>query len=150
MKRIAVVEDEVYMREELCNMLQKDGYLVEAITEFEDAARLLAALRPDLVILDLNLPEISGFQICQELKNKTAIPILVLTSRDQVKDELQAFQLGADEYLTKPCRKDRLLITPLWCFPKIRENCWLLSWQVVMHWLQRSSFAWHCGELRNT
>ena len=109
MKRIAVVEDEVYMREELCNMLQKDGYLVETITEFEDAARLLAALRPDLVILDLNLPEISGFQICQELKNKTAILVLVLTSRDQVKDELQAFQLGADEYLTKPCRKDRLL-----------------------------------------
>ena len=109
MKRIAVVEDEVYMREELCNMLQKDGYLAEAITEFEDAARLLAALRPDLVILDLNLPEISGFQICQELKNKTAIPVLVLTSIDQVKDELQAFHLGADEYLTKPCRKDRLL-----------------------------------------
>ena len=109
MKRIAVVEDEVYMREELCNMLQKDGYLAEAITEFEDAARLLAALRPDLVILDLNLPEISGFQICQELKNKTAIPVLVLTFRDQVKDELQAFHLGADEYLTKPCRKDRLL-----------------------------------------
>lgn len=109
MKRIAVVEDEVYMREELCDMLQKDGYLVEAITEFEDAARLLAALRPDLVILDLNLPEISGFQICQELKNKTSIPVLVLTSRDQVKDELQAFHLGADEYLTKPCRKDRLL-----------------------------------------
>ena len=70
MKRIAVVEDEVYMREELCNMLQKDGYLAEAITELEDAVRLLAALRPDLVILDLNLPEISGFQICQELKNK--------------------------------------------------------------------------------
>ena len=56
MKRIAVVEDEVYMREELCNMLQKDGYLAEAITELEDAVRLLAALRPDLVILDLNLP----------------------------------------------------------------------------------------------
>lgn len=109
MKRIAVVEDEVYMREELCNMLQKDGYLAEAITELEDAARLLAALRPDLVILDLNLPEISGFQICQELKNKTAIPVLILTSRDQVNDELQAFHLGADEYLTKPCRKDRLL-----------------------------------------
>lgn len=95
MKRIAVVEDEVYMREELCNMLQKDGYLAEAITEFEDAARLLAALRPDLVILDLNLPEISGFQICQELKNKTAIPVLVLTSRDQVKDELQGDAAGA-------------------------------------------------------
>ncbi|WP_204453167.1 response regulator transcription factor [Blautia faecis] len=109
MKRIAVVEDEVYIREELCYMLQRDGYLAEAITEFEDAARLLAALRPDLVILDLNLPEISGFQICQELKNKTSIPVLVLTSRDQIKDELQAFHLGADEYLTKPYRKERLL-----------------------------------------
>ena len=59
MKRIAVVEDEVYMREELCDMLQKDGYLVEAITEFEDAARLLAALRPDLVHLR---PELAGDQ----------------------------------------------------------------------------------------
>lgn len=109
MKKIAVVEDEIYMREELCNMLGKAGYIVEAVTEFEDAARYLAALRPDLVILDLNLPEISGFQICRELKQKAAIPVLVLTSRDQVKDELQAFRLGADEYLTKPCRKDRLL-----------------------------------------
>ena len=79
-KRIAVVEDEVYMQKELCDMLQKNGYLVEAITEFEDAARLLAVLRPDLVILDLNLPEISGFQICQELKNKTAIPVLIPVS----------------------------------------------------------------------
>lgn len=109
MKRIAVVEDEVYMREELCHMLQKNGYLVEAVTEFEEAASILAKSNPDLVILDLNLPEISGFQICQSLKNTTAIPVLILTSRDQVKDELEAFQLGADEYLTKPCRKDRLL-----------------------------------------
>lgn len=109
MKTIAVVEDEAYMREELCDILRKDGYLVEAVTEFEDAAARLTALRPDLVILDLNLPEISGFQICRALKERTAIPVLVLTSRDQVKDELQAFQLGADEYLTKPCGRDRLL-----------------------------------------
>ncbi len=109
MKRIAIVEDEVYMREELSDMLQKDGYQVEAITEFETAGSALAALQPDLVILDLNLPEISGFQICRDVKCKTAIPILILTSKDQVKDELQAFELGADEYLTKPCRKERLL-----------------------------------------
>lgn len=109
MKKIAVVEDELYMREEICSMLEKEGYLTEAVTEFEEAAEILKALAPDLVILDLNLPEISGFQICRELKSKTSIPVLVLTSRDQVKDELQAFQFGADEYLTKPCRKDRLL-----------------------------------------
>lgn len=109
MKKIAVVEDESYMREELCSMLRKEGYLVEEITAFEDVPQQLTALRPDLVILDLNLPAVSGFQICQALKQKTAIAVLVLTSRDQVRDELQAFQLGADEYLAKPCKKERLL-----------------------------------------
>nr|WP_288890848.1 response regulator transcription factor [uncultured Blautia sp.] len=109
MKRIAVVEDEVYMREELCSMLGKAGYSVLEITAFENAAEQLTAITPDLVILDLNLPEISGFQICRNLKQKTPIPVLVLTSRDQMADELHALRLGADEYLTKPCRKERLL-----------------------------------------
>lgn len=109
MKRIAVVEDEVYMREELCSMLGKAGYSILEITAFENAAEQLTAITPDLVILDLNLPEISGFQICRNLKQKTPIPVLVLTSRDQMADELHALRLGADEYLTKPCRKERLL-----------------------------------------
>lgn len=109
MKKIAVVEDEVYTREELCNMLEKAGYSALAVTAFENAAEQLTVLAPDLVILDLNLPEISGFQICRDLKQKTSIPVLVLTSRDQMSDELQALRLGADEYLTKPCRKERLL-----------------------------------------
>jgi len=109
MKTIAVVEDEMYMREELCCMLRNAGYEALEITAFETAAEQLIWMNPDLVILDLNLPEISGFRICRDLKQKTGIPVLVLTSRDQMSDELQALQLGADEYLTKPCRKERLL-----------------------------------------
>ncbi len=109
MKRVAVVEDEVFMREELTRMLEQAGYAAPVLTEFADAAQQLTALNPDLVILDLNLPGVSGFDICRALKQKTSIPVLVLTSRDQMKDELQAFHLGADEYLTKPCRKERLL-----------------------------------------
>lgn len=109
MKRIAVVEDEAYMREELCSMLEKAGYKALEMTAFEDAVEQLTALTPDLVVLDLNLPGVSGFQICQALKQRTAIPVLVLTSRDQIQDELQALELGADEYLTKPCRRERLL-----------------------------------------
>lgn len=109
MKKIAVVEDEEYMREELCSILQKAGFEPVAITAFEDSVEQLSALTPDLVILDLNLPGISGFQICRELKQKTSIPVLVLTSRDQMQDELQSLRLGADEFLTKPCRKERLL-----------------------------------------
>lgn len=109
MKRIAIVEDEALMREELTHMLQKAGYEVLEINTFSDTAEQLMALSPDLVILDINLPEISGFQICREVKQKSSIPVLVLTSRDQMKDELHALDLGADEYLTKPCRKERLL-----------------------------------------
>ncbi len=109
MKRIAVAEDEVLMREELSDILQKAGYQVDELHTFEDAAETLLALSPDLVLLDLNLPGTSGFQICREIKRKSSLPVLVLTSRDQLRDELHALDLGADEYLTKPCRKERLL-----------------------------------------
>lgn len=109
MKTIALVEDEVLMREELARMLEKAGYGITQIREFKDVAEQLLALSPDLVLLDLNLPGTEGFQICREIKRKSAIPVLVLTSRDQMRDELKALELGADEYLTKPCRKERLL-----------------------------------------
>lgn len=109
MKRIAVVEDERLMRQELADMLRRAGYRVDEINTFEDVAGQLLGLAPDLILLDLNLPGISGFQICREVKQKSAVPVLVLTSRDQLRDELHALDLGADEYLTKPCRKERLL-----------------------------------------
>ncbi len=109
MKCIALVEDEDFMREELCDILRKAGFETEEITDFKDVTDQLLRLSPDLVLLDLNLPEKSGFEICREIKRKSSIPILVLTSRDQIQDELHALDLGADEYLTKPCRKERLL-----------------------------------------
>jgi len=109
MKRIAIVEDEFLMREELSDMLRKAEYQVDEICVFEDVTGQLLELSPDLILLDLNLPGTSGFQICREVKQKSSIPVLVLTSRDQLRDELHALDLGADEYLTKPCRKERLL-----------------------------------------
>ena len=109
MKRIAVVEDEPLMREELALMLRKAGYEVEEITEFEQVPEQIEQLSPDLAVLDLNLPGTSGFQICREIKGKNSFPVLVLTSRDQLKDELHALEQGADEYLTKPSRRERLL-----------------------------------------
>ena len=90
MKHIAVVEDEDMMREELEAILQKVGYQTSGITDFENAAAAILAASPDL-------------------KQKSSIPVLVLTSRDQLQDELHSLDLGADEFLTKPCRKERLL-----------------------------------------
>jgi len=109
MKCIAVVEDEVLMREELSEMLGRAGYEVRGIEVFENVSDQLLNLAPDLVLLDLNLPGACGFQICRDVKQRSAVPVLVLTSRDQMRDELHALDLGADEYLTKPCRKERLL-----------------------------------------
>lgn len=109
MKRIAVVEDEPLMREELSLMLRKAGYETIEISEFNHVTKQLEEISPDLVVLDLNLPGVSGFQICREIKGRSPFPVLVLTSRDQMKDELHALELGADEYLTKPCRRERLL-----------------------------------------
>lgn len=109
MKRIGIVEDEVFIREELGEILEKAGYEVVAVEDFEKVEEELSKAPLDLVLLDLNLPGKSGFQICRELKHKGTTPVCVLTSRDQMADELRALELGADEYLTKPCQKERLL-----------------------------------------
>ena len=96
MKHIAVVEDEALMREELADMLRRADYAVTEITDFSAVTGQLLALAPDLVLLDLNLPEVSGFQICRDIKRRSALPVLVLTSRDQLRDEVHALELGAD------------------------------------------------------
>ncbi|WP_010277175.1 response regulator transcription factor [Paenibacillus senegalensis] len=109
MARIVIVEDDSWMREELVDILQKEGFETAAITDYHDIALQVAALAPDLVLLDINLPEQSGFEICKSLKAKGIGPILILTSRDKLQDELHGLHLGADDYLTKPCNRDRLL-----------------------------------------
>lgn len=109
MKKIVIVEDELFMREELQYILEKEGYEIFCITKFSNVVDEILSVSPSLVLLDLNLPSISGFEICKEIRSKSNLPILVLTGRDQMKDELHALELGADEYLNKPCKKERLL-----------------------------------------
>ena len=109
MKKIVIVEDELFMREELASILQKENYDIYCITSFFNVVEEILRESPDLILLDLLLPGITGFEICKEIKRKSTIPILVLTSREHLKDELHALELGADEYLNKPCNKDRLI-----------------------------------------
>ena len=109
MAKIVVVEDDVYMREELLNLLEKSGYDTIGLSDFENAVSEIAAYFPDLILLDINLPFRSGFEICKELKAKQIGTVLVLTARDKLQDELHALDLGADDYLTKPCNMSRLL-----------------------------------------
>lgn len=107
--RIIVVEDDIYMREELIDLLNKAGYEALSIYNFENVVSQLLELAPDLILLDINLPYQSGFEICKAIKAKGMSNILMLTARDKLQDELHAFGLGADDYLTKPCNMERLL-----------------------------------------
>ena len=83
--------------------------MTSCVTDFNQTIEEIIKEEADLVLLDLQLPGRNGFEICQELKRHHTVPVLVLTSKDQLKDELHALELGADEYLTKPCPSSRLL-----------------------------------------
>lgn len=109
MFKIAVVEDDIYLRDELIQTFHKAGYLACGISKFEHVEEDLYGLKPALVVLDVNLPGKSGYDLCKNLKAKIAVPILILTARDTLSDELMALGLGADDFLTKPCHPDRLL-----------------------------------------
>lgn len=109
MTNIVIVEDDIFLREELQSILQKEGYSVVSISSFDTPVEDIISANPALVVLDLNLPNLSGFQICRTLKERGIGPILILTARDQLKDELHALELGADDFLTKPCHPKRLI-----------------------------------------
>lgn len=109
MSGIVIVEDDAYLRNELIHTFQKAGYDAAGLVSFENAEEELSALRPDLAVLDVNLPGKSGYELCKNLKVRASFPILILTARDTLSDELTALGLGADDFLTKPCHPDRLV-----------------------------------------
>lgn len=108
-QRILIIEDDIYLREELMHTFQKEGYSCMSISSFQAPEQEILNSHPGLVVLDINLPGKSGFELCKRLKNRCAFPILILTARDNLDDELYALGLGADDYLTKPCHPNRLL-----------------------------------------
>jgi len=99
----------MYLRTEISYTFMKEGYSVASIASFTAPEREILAYNPDLVVLDVNLPGKSGFELCKWLKTRASFPILILTARDTLADELYALDIGADDYLTKPCEPGRLI-----------------------------------------
>ena len=99
---VLVVEDELALRETLVYNLEKGGYHVEAAGDGRAALEAARRRKPDLVILDLMLPEIDGFEVCKILRRESSVPILMLTARDDEIDRVVGLEVGADDYLTKP------------------------------------------------
>ena len=99
---ILVVEDEPALRDTLTYNLKKDGFTVETVGDGRSAIEAARRLKPDLVVLDIMLPELDGFEVARILRREMTTPILMLTARDDEIDRVVGLEVGADDYLTKP------------------------------------------------
>lgn len=109
MSRVFIIEDDDALRRELISVLELDAYEALSCVDFAQGAQEALTVHADLVILDLNLPEINGLNICRSIRESSNVPILVLTSSDAEFDEVMSMKLGADDYLSKPYRPAVLL-----------------------------------------
>ena len=99
---ILVVEDEPALRDTRTYNLKKDGFTVEAVGDGRSALDSARKLKPDLILLDIMLPELDGFEVARILRKEMSTPILMLTARDDEIDRVVGLEVGADDYLTKP------------------------------------------------
>ena len=102
MEKILIVEDDEKLRKELEIFLNNNGYLSETLKTFNNTLNDILKINPELLLLDINLPNSDGEYICKEIRKKSNMPIIIITSRDNEIDELLSINNGADHYITKP------------------------------------------------
>lgn len=108
-EKILVVDDEEPIADILEFNLKKNGYQVEVAFDGEQALTKAQDFEPDLVILDIMLPKLDGWQVCQRLRQHSTVPIIMLTAKDEETDKVLGLELGADDYVTKPFSPRELL-----------------------------------------
>ena len=106
---IAIIEDDLVIREKLSLLLQDAGYQTTLIEDFEHVVDTLLEEDANLILLDINLPFMDGYDICKKIKEKSNIPIIFVTSRDTTEDEIKSIQVGGVDFITKPYNKIVLL-----------------------------------------
>lgn len=102
MNQILIVEDDEKLRDELEIFLNKNGYEAETLKKFDNTVEEILKVNPDLLLLDINLPNADGEYVCKEIRKQSDMPIIIITSRDNELDELISINYGADHYITKP------------------------------------------------
>ena len=102
MYKIAIVEDDREIREELTILLKNAGYQINPIDNFENVEQQILGNEYDLILLDVNLPNRNGYEICSKIRTKSKVPIIFVTSRNNSMDELNGIMLGGDDYIEKP------------------------------------------------
>lgn len=100
--RVLIADDEKEIRDLLKKYLERELYIVDIAVDGEEALHLFEQNKYNLIILDLMMPKVDGIEVCRRLRNKTNIPILMLTAKDQEVDKILGLSIGADDYITKP------------------------------------------------
>lgn len=101
-EKILVVDCEVHVRQTLKKRLTNCGYYVIIAVDGEEALNIFHKEKPDLIILDVIIPKIDGYTVCSELRKKSSVPIIILTSRGTISDRVMGLEFGADDYVIKP------------------------------------------------
>ena len=101
-KRILIVDDERPIVDILKFNLEKEGFTTTVAYDGEQAINVALSVKPDLILLDLMLPKIDGFNVCKEIRKHLTCPIIMLTAKEEVVDKIIGLELGADDYMTKP------------------------------------------------
>jgi len=101
-KTVLIVEDERKLRELIADYLEAEGLSWREASNGDDAVALFRDIRPDLVILDILMPGLDGYDVCEEIRKLSDVPILFLTAKSEEEDKLLGYDLGADDYMTKP------------------------------------------------
>ena len=109
MTKILIVEDEESVLDPLELLLTKEGFSIETARDGREALEKFAKTNPDLILLDLMLPEISGTEVCRQIRIKSQVPIIMLTAKDTEVDKVVGLELGADDYVVKPYSKAELV-----------------------------------------
>ena len=142
-KTILIADDEIRMRRVIADYLHIKGYETLEAGDGVEALSLFESGRPDLVLLDVMMPRMDGWEVCRHIRSKSQVPIIMLTARSEEDDELQGFSLGVDEYIAKPFRK--------FCWPASRRcsagarprsrrpapwwtACWWIRWGARSRW----------------
>ncbi|SFJ71841.1 response regulator transcription factor [Thermoflavimicrobium dichotomicum] len=102
MVEILVVEDDVNIRKIICFYLKKEGFRILEAATGKEAISILRSQRIDLIVLDIMLPEMDGWELCRNLREYSDTPVLMVTAKGETADKLKGFQIGADDYIVKP------------------------------------------------
>ena len=129
--KILIIEDDLELREELKILLDNNGYHGVILQRLDNALEEIIKIAPDLILLDIKLPYLNGQQLLKQLRKKSSIPVIMVTSKDSEMDEILAMSYGADDYITKPYNPTILLLHIEAVFKRLQNKETKLYYQGV-------------------